>query len=113
MRDVVWAGIAAFALGLVLTPVLIPMLQKLKFGQVIREDGPQGHLKKAGTPTMGGLAFIVSITLVSLFLIPSHPEVLPVLLVMLGCGAVGFTDDFLEIIKKKNEGLKPLQKLFL
>ena len=103
MKDYMWAGIAAFALGLVLTPVLIPLLQKLKFGQVIREDGPQGHLKKAGTPTMGGLAFIVSITAVSAFLLPSHPEILPVLLVMLGCGAVGFADDFLEIVKKKNE----------
>ena len=112
MKDFLWAGIAAFALGLVLTPVLIPLLQKLKFGQVIREDGPQGHLKKAGTPTMGGLAFIVSITLVSAFLLSSHPEILPVLLVMLGCGAVGFADDFLEKEKKKNEGLTPLQKLF-
>ncbi len=112
MKELILAGAAAFFLGLILTPILIPLLQKLKFGQVIREDGPQGHLKKAGTPTMGGLAFIVAIVIVSLFLLPSHPQILPILLVMLGCGAVGFTDDFLEIVKKKNEGLTPLQKLF-
>ena len=109
----IWSGTLAFALGLILTPLLIPILRKLKFGQVIREDGPQGHLKKAGTPTMGGIAFVLAYTAASLVFLPGHPELLPVLIVSLACGLIGFTDDFLEIIKKKNEGLKPLQKFAL
>ena len=113
MKDIAWAGSIAFVLGLVLTPVLIPLLQKLKFGQVIREDGPQGHLKKAGTPTMGGLAFIAAYLLTALIFLPGHTEYLPVLLVSLLCGLIGFADDFLEIVKKQNEGLKPMQKFLL
>ena len=113
MKELAWAGTAAFAIALIATPVLIPILQKLKFGQVIREDGPQGHLKKAGTPTMGGIAFVLAYTAASLIFVRAHAEWLPVLIVSLLCGLIGFTDDFLEIIKKKNEGLKPLQKFFL
>ncbi|MBP3728835.1 MAG: phospho-N-acetylmuramoyl-pentapeptide-transferase [Lachnospiraceae bacterium] len=113
MKDAAWAGAIAFFLSVGLTPLLIPLLQRLKFGQVIREDGPQGHLKKAGTPTMGGIAFILSYTAAALIFLPGHMEFLPVLLVSLACGLIGFADDFLEIVKKKNEGLKPLQKLFL
>lgn len=113
MNDMAWAGTVAFALSVILTPVLIPVLRKLKFGQLIREEGPQAHLKKAGTPTMGGIAFIVASLIAALIFLPKHPEILPVLLVSLSCGLVGFADDFLEIVKKKNEGLKPLQKLIL
>ena len=113
MKELAWAGTLAFGIGVILTPVLIPILQKLKFGQVIREDGPQGHLKKAGTPTMGGIAFVLAYTAAALIFVRGHKEMLPVLIVSLLCGLIGFADDFLEILKKNNEGLKPLQKFFL
>ena len=93
MKEIAIAGSIAFVLGLVLTPILIPLLQKLKFGQVIREDGPQGHFKKAGTPTMGGLAFIAAYLLTALIFLPGHMEYLPVLLVSLLCGLIGFADN--------------------
>ena len=112
MKDAAWAGAIAFAIALAATPLLIPMLQKLKFGQVIREDGPQGHLKKAGTPTMGGIAFIAAYLIAGTVFLPKYPNILPLMLVSFFCGLIGFADDFLEIIKKQNEGLKPLQKLF-
>ena len=113
MKDIYLAGTIAFFLSLAMTPALIPLLHKLKFGQQIREDGPKGHLKKAGTPTMGGIAFILAYTVASCIFLPAHPELLPVLVVSVACGLIGFTDDFLEIIKKKNEGLTPIQKLIL
>nr|MBQ6242525.1 phospho-N-acetylmuramoyl-pentapeptide-transferase [Lachnospiraceae bacterium] len=113
MKELAWAGTIAFGISVILTPVLIPILQKLKFGQVIREDGPQGHLKKAGTPTMGGIAFVLAYTVAALIFVRAHAEWLPVLIVSVLCGLIGFADDFLEILKKKNEGLKPLQKFFL
>ena len=113
MNDTAWAGTIAFALSLILTPVLIPVLHKLKFGQLIREEGPQAHLKKAGTPTMGGISFILASLAAALIFLLRHTEIAPVLLVSLCCGLIGFADDFLEIVKKKNEGLTPLQKLLL
>ncbi len=113
MNDSLLAAAVSFFWGLIFVPSLIPMLRKLKFGQQIRSDGPQGHLKKAGTPTMGGLAFILAVTVCCLLFWQRLGAGLPLLLVFLGCGLIGFTDDFLEIVKKQNEGLKPLQKLAL
>ena len=108
----------AFGLGLVfsliLGPVIIPMLHKLKFGQNIRKDGPQSHMKKAGTPTIGGLIFLISITLVMIIMrYKFTSEGMIVLYGTLAFGLIGFLDDILKIIHKDNEGLKSGQKFIL
>lgn len=108
----------AFGLGLVfsliLGPIIIPMLHKLKFGQNIRKDGPQSHMKKAGTPTIGGLIFLISITLVMILMrYKFTSEGMIVLYGTLAFGLIGFLDDILKIIHKDNEGLKSGQKFIL
>lgn len=104
---------AAFILALIAGPIFIPFLRKLKFGQTVRDDGPQSHLKKMGTPTIGGLIFIIPISLVTLYYSQKYPAVLPVLLATLGFGAVGFIDDFIKVVKKRKDGLFAGQKTFL
>jgi len=103
--------IVSFLIALFLGPVVIPVLKRLKVGQSIREDGPQTHLSKAGTPTMGGiiiiLAIITSIVTGRLF----TREIMAVIFFMLGFGAVGFIDDYLKVVMRQNEGLKPSQKI--
>lgn len=106
---------AAFILTMALAPAGIPLLQRLKFGQSIREEGPESHFKKAGTPTMGGLIFLVSILLVTLVLgfvfdfMTTQTSTL--LLVFLGFGVIGSLDDGLKVIFKRNLGLTSIQKL--
>ncbi len=111
MKSFIGAWILAFALSAAATPALIPLLRRLKFGQQIREEGVKEHLKKAGTPTMGGIAFLAAITVTALvFGFSGFPEVFPVLGVTLGFGLIGFADDFLKTVKKQSEGLKVWQK---
>ena len=92
---------------------MIPFLRKLKFGQTEREEGPQSHLKKNGTPTMGGLVILASILLTSLIYIGKFTEILPVLFMTLGFGLIGFLDDYIKVVKKRSLGLTPLQKMAL
>ena len=101
----------SFLLSAVICPILIPFLRRLKFGQNIREEGPQAHLKKAGTPTMGGIAFLAGIVLTSMFFIKDYPRIIPILFVTVGFGCVGFLDDYIKVVMKRSEGLKPMQKL--
>lgn len=111
IHETILAIIIAFAISALLCPIIIPFLHKLKFGQQIRDDGPQSHLKKQGTPTMGGLIILSSIIITSLFYIPSYPKIIPVLFMTAGFGIIGFLDDYIKIILKRSEGLTPLQKL--
>ena len=111
-------SILAFLLGggisLILGPIIIPMLHKLKFGQNIREEGPKSHLKKAGTPTIGGLIFLISIIIVMLVMrYKLSDEAMVVLYGTLAFGVIGFLDDMLKIIHKHNEGLTSKQKFIL
>lgn len=105
-------AVIAFGISVILCPIIIPFLRKLKFGQFVRDDGPQSHLKKAGTPTMGGLVILVSILLTSLIYIGRYREILPVLFMTLGFGIIGFLDDYIKVVMKRSLGLKPLQKMF-
>ncbi len=107
------AVVAAFAITVALGPVIIPFLRKLKFGQTEREEGVQSHLQKAGTPTMGGLMFLIAILVVSLPLAGVYPDIVPVLILTIGFGAVGFLDDYLKVVKKDSDGLLAWQKLGL
>ena len=111
IHETILAIIIAFASSALLCPIIIPFLHKLKFGQQVRDDGPQSHLKKQGTPTMGGLIILSSIIITSLFYIPSYPKIIPVLFMTAGFGIIGFLDDYIKIILKRSEGLTPLQKL--
>lgn len=108
----------AFGLGLVfsllLGPIIIPLLHKLKFGQNIRKEGPQSHMKKAGTPTIGGLIFLISIVIVMIVMrYKFNSEGMIVLYGTLAFGLIGFLDDILKIVHKDNEGLKSGQKFIL
>ena len=128
------AGILSFLIAWVLGRWLIPWLHKLKFGQTILADGPTWHQNKQGTPTMGGilfiLGFVVSVLLavvaVYVFGNPALPTELPKLLstpyelarfwggfgLAIGCGLIGFLDDYIKVVKKRNKGLSASQKLF-
>lgn len=103
-----------FVAAALLGPVFIPLLIKLKFGQSIREIGPKWHEKKSGTPTMGGVIFILSLVISVLILHKfMNPKAYLVLFCTLGFGAVGFLDDFIKVVLKRNLGLKAWQKLAL
>ena len=107
------ALLAAFVLQLILCPVGIPMLHRLKIGQYIRELGPEAHKKKTGTPTMGGIMILLSFLAASLIAAPLDKRVFSVLLLVFMLGIVGFLDDFLKLRHKQNEGLKVWQKWIL
>ncbi|MDO4492694.1 MAG: phospho-N-acetylmuramoyl-pentapeptide-transferase [Clostridia bacterium] len=107
------AALLALVLMLVMGPFVLPMLHKMKFGQVIREEGPASHMAKQGTPTMGGLMFLAAILVASLlFALDGAQMVLPTLVTMLLFGLVGFLDDFLKIHHHRNLGLRAWQKIF-
>ncbi|MCE5037829.1 phospho-N-acetylmuramoyl-pentapeptide-transferase [Staphylococcus auricularis] len=106
-------AIIALLITLILVPVLIPTLKRMKFGQSIREEGPQSHMKKTGTPTMGGLTFLISIlvTAIIAMLFTEHTvTILLLTLVTLGFGLIGFIDDYIIVVKKNNQGLTSKQK---
>lgn len=105
--------IVSFIISVVLAPVIIPFLRRLKVGQTEREDGVQSHLKKAGTPTMGGLIFLIASTVTSLFYVKDYPRIIPILFLMLGFGLIGFLDDYLKVVLKRSDGLMPMQKMTL
>lgn len=111
INETILAIIIAFAVSAILCPVVIPFLHKLKFGQQVREDGPQTHLKKQGTPTMGGLVFLTAVVITSLLYIREYPRIIPVLFMTVGFGVIGFLDDYIKIVMKRSEGLNPVQKL--
>jgi phospho-N-acetylmuramoyl-pentapeptide-transferase len=101
----------AFVLALIMGPLLIPILRRLKFGQQIRVDGPQGHIKKQGTPTMGGVIILLALALASLRFADKNTDLLILLIASLGYGLVGFLDDYIKIVFKRSLGLTAKQKL--
>lgn len=105
------AALISFAITIVLGFIIVPILKKLKVGQVIRNDGPKEHLKKTGTPTMGGIIMLIVIVLVSLGVSTKYPAILPVALITLGYGIIGFIDDFIKLILKNPKGLRPSLKM--
>ena len=111
MTDFVLPVLISFAISVILCPIVIPFLHKLKFGQFVREEGPQSHLKKAGTPTMGGLIFLLSVVVTCLFFMKDSPDIIPVLFVTLGFGLIGFLDDYIKVVMKRSLGLRAWQKM--
>lgn len=106
------AAVAVAALAVLISgPYLIPKLHALKYGQSIRDEGPKSHQKKSGTPTMGGLMIIPAIAIGTIAVTGFDPEALLAVFVMVGHFAIGFTDDYIKVIKKRNLGLTARQKL--
>lgn len=105
--------IISFVLSASLGPFIIPLLRKLKVGQTVREDGPGTHLKKSGTPTMGGILILISVTVTTLIYMKDYPKILPVLFLTLGYGMIGFLDDFIKVVLRRSMGLRPWQKMLL
>ena len=103
----------SFAISLILGPVVIPFLRKLKMGQTERVEGVQSHLKKAGTPTMGGVIILASVAVTSLIYVKDYPQIIPVLFLTVGFGLIGFLDDYLKVVMKRSDGLYPMQKMAL
>ncbi len=103
----------SFGISILAGPLLIPFLKRLKIGQTVREDGPKTHLKKSGTPTMGGLLILISVTVTSLLYTKEYPQTVPVLFLMLGFGMIGFLDDFIKVVLRRSMGLKAWQKMLL
>ncbi|MDE7320073.1 MAG: phospho-N-acetylmuramoyl-pentapeptide-transferase [Lachnospiraceae bacterium] len=103
--------IVSFAISAAAGPVVIPVLRKMKVGQTVRDDGPQTHLKKNGTPTMGGLIFLLSVVVTSLLYVKDYPKIIPILFVTVGFGIVGFLDDYIKVVLRRSEGLTPGQKM--
>ena len=112
-NQVVIPVLISFVLSLVLGPVVIPFLRKLKMGQTERVEGVQSHLKKAGTPTMGGVIILASVIITSLFYVKDNPKIIPVLFLTVGFGLIGFLDDYLKVVMKRSDGLYPKQKMGL
>ena len=112
MKNIYLAFLISFIISAVIMPALIPLLKRLKFGQTIREIGPSWHKKKNGTPTMGGIAFLTSSVAAALFLDGASAEVRLGALTALAFGLIGFADDFIKVVLKRNLGLTEIQKLF-
>ena len=120
MRLETWTLIISFLVAVILGIVIIPILKKLKVGQIERDDGPKSHLKKQGTPTMGGIIIIITMILVItgayIYLTATGQnevanKLLPMLLISIGFGTIGFIDDFKKLVLKNTKGLKPSYKM--
>ena len=105
--------VTAFGISVVLCPLFIPLLKRFHIGPQVRKDGPREHLKKSGTPTMGGIVILLAVFFTSLLHLERCPKLLPVLLVTLGFGGIGFLDDSMKLLHGRSMGLTPLQKLLL
>ncbi len=108
--EIVIPVIVAFAVSAVLGPIVIPFLRRLKVGQTERKE-LELHLKKNGTPTMGGLIILASIIITSLFYVKDYPRIIPVLFMTAGFGVIGFFDDYLKVVLRRSDGLLPWQKM--
>lgn len=107
------AALAAFFLSVILGPLIIPVLRRIKAGSTSREDGPETHLKKTGTPVMGAFIYLISALIVELFFIKSNPEIIPVIILTAGFAVIGFVDDFIKVVLKRSDGLRAWQKIIL
>jgi len=113
MEQAIYAIMISFVIGVIACPLLIPVLHRLKYGQTERDDGPQSHLKKTGTPTMGGIAILTAFLITSLIFVRGNSDGTAVVLVTLSFGVIGFIDDYIKVVKKRSLGLRVYQKLVL
>ncbi len=109
--DILLPVLLSWLLATLLGPVAIPALHKLHVGQTERVEGLESHKKKQGTPTMGGVIFLIPMLIVSLFYVRNCPEIIAILILTFGFGIIGFADDFIKVVLKRNLGLRAWQKL--
>jgi len=112
-KQLIYTIIIGFAITLILGPLVIPYLKRLKVGQTIREEGPQSHLSKSGTPTIGGIIIILSILITSLTAGVMNKDLMVALLATVAFGVIGFIDDFIKVVLKRSLGLRAYQKIIL
>ena len=110
-QTVILPVIISFAVSALLGPVVIPFLRRLKVGQTVRDEGPKEHLKKNGTPTMGGILIMIAVVVTSLFYVKDFPKIIPILFLTLGFGMIGFIDDYIKVVLKRSMGLRAWQKM--
>lgn len=110
-QTVILPVIISFAISALLGPVVIPFLRRLKVGQTVRDEGPKQHLKKNGTPTMGGILIMIAVVITSLFYVKDFPKIIPILFLTLGFGLIGFIDDYIKVVLKRSMGLRAWQKM--
>ena len=113
IRELTYTAMIGFLIVVILGPIFIPMLARFKFGQTVRDEGPQSHLAKNGTPTMGGVMMIVAILITGLTRATISKGLIVGLICIVGFGFVGFLDDFIKIKMKRSLGLKAYQKIIL
>lgn len=113
IRELTFTAMIGFLIVIILGPIFIPMLARFKFGQTVRDEGPQSHLAKNGTPTMGGVMMIVAILITGLTRATISKGLIVGLICIVGFGFVGFLDDFIKIKMKRSLGLKAYQKIIL
>lgn len=101
----------AFGVAVLIGPSVIGILRRLKAGQTERAEGLESHQKKTGTPTMGGIIFLLPVVLIGIFFGVSHKEAIPILILTIGFGIIGFLDDYIKVVKKHNLGLRAWQKI--
>ncbi|MBE5829745.1 MAG: phospho-N-acetylmuramoyl-pentapeptide-transferase [Butyrivibrio sp.] len=104
-------ALLSFVIAVLIGPRVIELLKKLKAGQTEREEGLESHQKKTGTPTMGGVIFLLPVVVIGIFYGASHKEVIPVLILTIGFGIIGFIDDYIKVVRKHNLGLRAWQKM--
>lgn len=109
--NIILPVVIAFIISIILGPIMIPLLRKIKVSQNVRDDGPESHLKKTGTPTMGGLFILGSILITTLLYVKDYPRIIPILFTILGFGLIGFIDDYIKVVLKRSLGLKAWQKM--
>lgn len=112
VKTLIFPVLISFVISAALGPVVIPLLRRMKFGQTEREEGPKSHLKKTGTPTMGGVMILAAIIVTALIYAKDYPKIIPILFVTVGFGIIGFLDDYIKIMLHRSEGLTPGQKMF-
>ncbi|WP_352418476.1 phospho-N-acetylmuramoyl-pentapeptide-transferase [Proteiniborus sp.] len=110
-KDIIRVIIISFAITLLLGPILIPILKRLKVGQSIREEGPKTHYKKSGTPTMGGIIMIIALLITTISSGILNRDMIVLLLATVGFGFIGFIDDFIKVVLRRSLGLRAYQKL--
>lgn len=118
MLEFLTVGLVSFLISFLIGPKTIPIFSRLKFGQTVRDDGPETHLQKNGTPTMGGFIFIIAITMASIFAVLFYKNIeikqmAFALLSMILFGIVGFTDDYIKVVRKRSLGLNAKQKILM
>lgn len=113
LETAIFAALIAFVANIILCPILIPVLKKVKFGQQVRDDGPQSHLQKSGTPTMGGIIILIAFFIGSMFFLAGNTYGMLIAFVTVSFGIIGFIDDYIKVVKKRSLGFRALPKLML